>query len=342
MRALLYYNQRDIRLEDVAIPVPAPGQVLLRVTDAGLCQTQINEFIEGPFIISRKPHKRTGKSIPIITGHEFGGIVEKCGAGIENKNIIGSQVAVLPLMSCGTCYYCKKGFENRCDDMAMIGLLGENGGFAEYACVNIENIFPVQDRNLLTFIEPILIAIDAACKINDSRDHKRICILGAGAIGLSAAAVFRDFFGAEVVINDILPNRLRRAKLAGFETLEKDKLQREYDIVIDCAGSSPYSKQAALIEGLDYLIRGGILLNMGTYFHPVHFIPSYLLINEQQIITSFSYTKADFQMLPEVLAKLQVDFSLVIERISLDDIIEGVYYRAEVDMDSFTRLVVVP
>jgi len=95
MKALFYYDQRDVRLEQIEIPEPNENQVLLKVLDVGLCQTQINEFIEGPFIINKDKHKITGKAIPLIVGHEFGGIIEKIGKNIKDDSLIGKQVEVL-------------------------------------------------------------------------------------------------------------------------------------------------------------------------------------------------------------------------------------------------------
>lgn len=342
MRALVYYGQRDISLIEIEKPAPGTGQVLVKVTDAGLCQTQINEFVEGPFIINVKPHSITGKAIPMIVGHQFGGIVEECGSGIKDKSVCGSQVAILPLISCGECSYCKKGKESMCENIVYYGLLGENGGFAEYVSVNEENIIRIKDRSLLTFIEPILVAMNSISMLKNDLTDKRICILGAGTIGLCVAAVLRDFYGVDSVINDILPERLDLAFQAGFTIIDKEQLKCEYDIVIEAAGSSQLSRQPAFLEGLGYLVKGGILLNIGTYFHPISIIPSSILLNQHQIYTSFGYNKKLIGELPSVLDKLKVDFSLFIEKISLENIIEEGYYRAEVDMGSFTRLVVVP
>lgn len=341
MQALMYYDQRNIKLNDINIPVPEKDEVLIKVTDAGLCQTQVNEFIEGPYIINKTPHRVTGKAIPIIVGHEFGGIVEKVG-NIKNSNLIGKQVAVLPLLKCGKCNYCKDNMESVCDDIAYYGLRGQDGGFAEYACVKKDNIFFTYNKNIITFIEPLLVAIHAANKIKDFIPNRKMCILGAGAIGISTAAVFRDYFGGNVVINDILPNRIKRVKMAGFQVKEKKELAPEYDVVIDCAGSNPTSKTSAITEGFSYLKKNGILLNLATYFHPISIVPSFMLLNEYKLITSYLYDLIDVGMLEKIINSLRVDFSKFITRIKLENIIEEGYYRSEVDKDSFTRLVVTP
>lgn len=318
MQALIYYDQRNIQIRDVKIPVPKKDELLMRVTDAGLCQTQVNEFIEGPYIINKTP---------LIVGHEFGGIIEKVGDR-NNYELIGRQVAVLPLL--------------KHDNAACYGLNEENGGFAEYACIKKENVFFTEDKNLLTFIEPILVAVHAGNKIKSFIKDAKICVLGAGCIGICIASVFRDYFGGNVVVNDILPNRLKRAEKAGFIIREKAELSPEYDIVVDCAGSNPTSKASAFAEGFNYLKKGGILLDLGIYFHNISIVPSALLVKECMIITSYLYDSDDVRMLQEVINSLKVDFSSFIMNIKLQNIIEDGYFRSEVDKDSFTRLVVAP
>jgi len=340
MKALVYYGQRNVQLEDVEIPAPAKNQVLIKVTDAGICQTQINEFMEGPLIINKDPHPLTGKALPFIVGHEFGGVVEAVGEGVES-DIIGQQVAVLPLLTCGECYYCQKGQENLCDKLAYYGLLGERGGFAEYTVVNRENIFPVNDPALLTFIEPILVGIHAASEIGADRlAGKKVLVLGAGALGLALASAWKFHYGADVYLNDILPFRQEKAAAAGFNTLTKEEIPADFDIVADCAGSDPLSQQAALLEGFDYLLKGGILLDIGTYFHPLSFVPTALIVAEKRILPAFAYNNRNVTQLEAVLQSIKVDFSIFIETVPLADIIELGYFRAEVDRDSFVRLVV--
>ncbi|ACO03076.1 MAG TPA: hypothetical protein DEP48_08180 [Persephonella sp.] len=345
MLALRFYNQRDIRLEKLPKPKPKKEEVLIKVTQAGISQTQINEFIEGPFFINKEPHPLTGKAIPLIPCQEYGGIIEDVGKGVD-RSLIGKQVAVLPLISCGKCEHCLKGKENLCEKMAYHGLLGLDGGFAEYSVVNVKNIFPVEKEELLTFIEPILVGMntfDIYRHYNGKEDfkEKKILILGAGPVGISVGAVWRDYVKADVVINDILSYRMKKAKEVGFRTVEKKELKKNsFDIVIDAAGMDPLSTQSAIVEGIDYIKKGGFLISVGSYFHPVEFIPSELTFNEKNIISSMAYSLKLIDELPEVLKSLRINFKTLIQEITLEKIIEEGYYRAEVEKESFVRIVV--
>jgi len=343
MLALRFYDQRDIRLENIPKPKPKDDEVLVKVTDAGISQTQINEFVEGPFIINKEPHPLTKKKTPLIPSQEYGGIVVEVGKNVDSS-LIGKQVAVLPLLSCGKCFYCKNKQEQLCDKMAYHGLLGADGGFCEYSAVNKNNIFEIEKRELLTFVEPILVALHAAqiySRFFELKD-KKILILGAGAVGISIAAVFRDFFKANIELNDILEARLKRAKNAGFKTVKKEEIDKKYDLVIDAAGMDTFIDKPAITEGAEYLKKGSVLLNIGTYFHPISFVPSNMLLNEQFLLESITYNSKDKEKLKEALKSLKVDFNYFIEYIDLKNIIEDGYFRAEVDKESFTRIVVRP
>ncbi len=339
MKALIYHGQRNVKLENIPIPVPTKNQLLLKVTDAGICQTQINEFMEGPFIINKEPHPLTGKALPFVVGHEFGGVVEAIGTDTPEE-YLGKQVAVLPLLSCGKCRYCQNKQENLCDHLAYYGLVGEHGGFAEYAVINHENVFPVDDPALLTFIEPILVGIHAATQARSPLAGKKVLVLGAGTLGIALTAVWEQYYGADVYINDILPFRQQKAKEAGFKTLTKNEITSDFDIVVDAAGSDPLSQQAALLEGFDYMLKGGELLVIGTYFHTVSFDPTHLVVNEKSLSFSFAYNSNDVTQLRQILDAIKLDFTPFIETVPLVDIVEMGYFRAEVDRDSYARLVV--
>ncbi|WP_457642434.1 alcohol dehydrogenase catalytic domain-containing protein [Persephonella sp.] len=345
MLALRFYDKRDIKLEDIPKPKPKKDEVLIKVTQAGISQTQINEFIEGPFFINKEPHPLTGKAIPLIPCQEYGGIIEDVGKNVD-RSLIGKQVAVLPLVTCGKCEYCKNGKENLCEKFAYHGLVGLDGGFAEYSVVNVKNIFPVEKKELLTFIEPILVGLNTFnIYKSQNRDFdlykKKVLILGAGPVGISIGAIWRDYVKADVYINDILNYRMKKAEELGLKTLKKEEIkENSFEIVIDAAGMDPISTQSAIIEGIDYIKKGGFLISVGSYFHPVSFIPSHLTFNEKNIISSMAYSLKQVNELPDALKSLKVNFQTLIQEVELKNIIKEGYYRAEVEKESFVRIVV--
>ncbi len=343
MKALRFYGKRDIRLEEIPKPIPKEEEVLLKVTDAGISQTQINEFMDGPFLINSEPHPLTGKKIPIVPSQEYGGIIVADHLGSKNDPV-GKMAAVLPLISCGRCEYCEQKKENLCQNLAYRGLLGADGGFCEFSAVKRENLFFTQKRELLTFIEPLAVAVHAAKTVKKLIDlrNSEVLILGAGAVGISVAAYFEQIEGAKVYISEILSTRKAKAKEAGFETLAKKEIKKSFDLVVDAAGTDPITQKPAITEGFAYLKRGAPLLNLGSYFHPVSFVPAYILVNENSLIESMAYDSEDIEKLKREIDNIKTDFSIFIERIPLKDIVNKGYLRAEVAKESFTRLVVEP
>lgn len=340
MKALIYYGRRDIRLEDVPTPSPNEGEIRIKVTDAGLCQTQIDEFIEGPNIVNTDPHPLTGYKIPMIVGHEFGGVIDEVGPN-GDVSLVGKQVGVLPLLPCRNCWYCRNGQENICTKLAYMGLVGYPGGFAEYCVVPKDHVIEVEDKNLLSMIEPLLVAVHSH-RMGRLKEDQHILVMGAGAIGIAIAVFLTQAKGMQVDVFDIRPGRLERAAGCGLNIVTKEELTNHYDVVFDCAGQDPLAKETGFVESYNYLKRGGRLICIGAYFHNIDFLPIKYLAAELELIFSYAYTHRDVKELEEVLAKTKFDISAALSFIPLNDIVEQGYYRAEIDKDVFTRLVIMP
>jgi len=339
MLSLIYYKNRDIRLENIPKPMPKEHELLIKVSDSGLCQTQINEFIEGPLILNVNDNSLTSKSLPLIVGHEFGGIIDEVGKNVSN-NLIGKQVAVLPLLSCGVCEWCEKDENQLCDSYAYYGLTGEHGGFCEYSVVNENNIFILEEKSMITFLEPMLVAVHLARKVKDV--NKDVLILGAGGLGIACAVILKELFNANVCISEILPQRTKRAKDAGFNMIDKNDIKdNSYDVVIDCAGTnSDSSIPSAFTESFKYLNKNATLVMVGVYFHEISISVVPIIVQEQIIMGTYGYNMNDVKWLKEKINNIKFDFSKMIDEIKLENIIEDGYYRGEVDKDSFSRLVV--
>jgi len=119
--AIVHDFTQDLRVEDVAKPVPARGEVLVRVETSGLCHTDIHAA-HGDWPVKPK--------LPLIPGHEGVGIVEELGAGVERLKI-GDRVAMPWLGSaCGLCEYCIDGWETLCKKQVNTGY-GRDASYAE-------------------------------------------------------------------------------------------------------------------------------------------------------------------------------------------------------------------
>jgi len=111
MKALVWTAVGKMEIRDVEKPKPQPGWVLLRVSYAGVCGSDIGGFLGKNEL--RRP--------PLIMGHEFTGVVEEVGPGVS-KDLIGRLFTVNPIIGCGHCRYCRNGLKNLCIARKIIGI----------------------------------------------------------------------------------------------------------------------------------------------------------------------------------------------------------------------------
>ncbi|RLE33161.1 alcohol dehydrogenase, partial [Candidatus Acetothermia bacterium] len=148
MRAMVFEELgRPLRLKDVPVPRPGPGQILLEVAACGICRTDLHIFdgdLENP-------------KLPLIPGHEIVGRVVELGAGVSRYEI-GDRVGVPWLgYTCETCRYCRSGRENLCENARFTGYTID-GGYAEYALADVRYAFPIPEGYSDAGAAPLLCA----------------------------------------------------------------------------------------------------------------------------------------------------------------------------------------
>ena len=148
-------NQLQLRT-DIPIPELSPGEALVRVLRAGICNTDL-ELIKGYY-----PY--TG-----IIGHEFVGVVEQGPQQLINQRVVGEINA-----ACGYCRFCRNGQPTHCENRTVLGIVNRNGAFAEYLSLPIENLHLVPENvstAAATFTEPIAAALEIQQQIQIYKDN---------------------------------------------------------------------------------------------------------------------------------------------------------------------------
>lgn len=240
MRAAILYTPGDIRLEEVAKPVPGPGEVLLRVAAVGVCGSDL------PRMLIKGAHK-----MPIICGHEFSGHIEEMGAGVEGF-ALGDLCTVPPMLPCGVCDQCATGNFSRCRDYDYFGSR-RDGAYAEWVVVPVGNLLKAPegtDPRAAAMVDPASIALHAIWKAGGVRMGTRGAVIGCGPIGLFAIQWMLLMGAREVVAIDVSEAKLEQAReagathcfLAGAE-VPKDLL---CDLIVEAAGH-PTSINAAML-----------------------------------------------------------------------------------------------
>jgi len=198
MRALRIDGPLKVELVDVPTPVPAPGEVLVRVAYAGICATDRKLAARGP-------------AVPRIPGHEAAGWLED-----------GTPVGIHTDTGCGTCRHCRAGLENRCAQRVSIGL-DRDGGMAGWVSVPEEHVLPVDglDLDVAALLEPLGCCVHA-CSLISVEAGMPALVMGAGPMGILALWALQSRGARVVVCETSEPRRLAAVELGADAALGPD------------------------------------------------------------------------------------------------------------------------
>jgi L-iditol 2-dehydrogenase len=300
MRVAMWYNNRDVRLEEMLLPHIGPGELLVCVEASGICGSDVMEWY------------RLGRA-PLVLGHEISGRIEAVGEGTE-KYKEGERVAVAHHVPCNTCHYCLGGNHTACDTLHKTNF--DPGGFAEYVRVPAINadrgVFSLPNEvsfEEATFTEPL------ACVLRGQRvarlePGQSIVVIGSGISGLLHVHLASALGAGRIVATDISDYRLKAAQNFGAdfalhaEEYSPDHLRqinqgRLADLVIICTGAT-----SAINQALESVERGGTVL----FFAPTDpevtvpvSINDLFWRNDITITTSYASSPADYASALELI-----------------------------------------
>jgi threonine dehydrogenase-like Zn-dependent dehydrogenase len=208
MQAIVLHGKQDLRFDPkYPDPTPGPGEVLLRMTYSSICATDIEMWQHGMF--------NTGG--PRIQGHEAAGVVEELGEGVDSI-AVGTRVAVENVRTCGTCFYCRKGTSQLCENGRNFGF-SDNGGLAEYGVWPASLCIPLPDNMTneeAPLAEPTSVAVHAVENAQVTIGDVAV-VIGCGVVGLATLQVLRAA-GATVIAIDPREQSLKLAKDLGATT----------------------------------------------------------------------------------------------------------------------------
>ena len=207
MRAVRYHGPKlPLRLEIVPQPEPGPGEVLVKVTAAGICHTELH-FLSGLLNLGINP---------LTLGHEVVGKVEKVGTGVTHPRV-GERVIVYYYVGCGRCGHCLVGDENLCDALQAEYGFVTDGGFAEFVKIPARNAIPLPDGLSDEAAAPI------GCGVTTAVHASALARLGMGDVvlvyGVGAVSYgliqLAALAGAEVIAVSRTTAKLAKAKQLG-------------------------------------------------------------------------------------------------------------------------------
>ena len=260
MRVAMYYNNRDIRVEELPRPEIGQDEVLIRIEASGICGSDVMEWY--------RIHKA-----PLVLGHEIAGQIVEVGTRVEQYRP-GDRVAASHHVPCNTCHYCLSGHPTVCETLRRTNF--HPGGFAEYVrlpAINVDRgIYRLPDElsyEAATFIEPLACVLRAQ-QIARLSPGQTVLVLGSGLAGLLHVQLARSLGAGRIVATDLSSSRLAAARQLGADVVfPADRyapaLLQEVnegflaDLVLVCTGA-----RQAQLQALASVERGGTVL----FFRP--------------------------------------------------------------------------
>ena len=305
MRVAVWYNNRDVRVEEMPTPQIGPGELLVRVEASGICGSDVMEW----YRLDRAP---------LVLGHEIGGQIVAAGDGVESYKE-ANRVSAAHHVPCNTCHYCLSGHHTVCDTLRQTNF--DPGGFAEYIrlpAINVDRgVFLLPNEvsfEEATFIEPL------ACVLRGQRraqmqPGQSVLVIGSGISGLLHVQLAGALGAGLIIATDVSNYRLEAAQHFGAdiainaEEYSPDRLRqvnqgRLADLVIVCTGAT-----SAINQALESVERGGTIL----FFAPTNpgvtipiSINDLFWRNDITVTTSYAGSPADYTAALELIRARRV------------------------------------
>lgn len=296
MRALWLEDRRLTFRDDVPMPSPPPGEALVRVLLAGVCNTDI-ELTRGYYPFAGIP------------GHELVGVVESGSGELRGKRVVGEINAV-----CGDCEACRNGRSTHCERRTVLGIAGRNGAFAEYLTLPAANLHVVPDdlpNEKAVFTEPLAAALEIQEQI-DIHESDRVLVIGDGKLGQLVARSLA-LTGCRLTATGRHRDKLALLERLGIPTVDPAAVApHSFDITVECSGSP-----SGFALARTALRPRGTLVMKSTYAGDLTVNASSLVVDE---ITMVGSRCGPFAPALKLLAQRKIDpTDLIHARYSLSD-----------------------
>ncbi len=318
----MYYNNNDVRIQEMPTPKISDDELLLKVMASGICGSDVTEWYRVP-------------KAPKVLGHEATGVIAQVGKNV-NKYKVGDRIFVSHHVPCNKCRYCLKGNHTACETLHTTNYYP--GGFAQFIRVpkiNIENgVYKLPDDMSFeegTFIEPL------ACVIRGQRlaaikKDETVLIIGGGLAGILHTQLAKIKGITNIVVVDVNPSRLKLAEKFGAnhvisakenlpQKLKEVNSNRLADQVIVCSGAT-----AASLNALSCVDKGGNILFFAVP-DPTVKIPvpiTEFWRNEITLKTSYGAAPQDLEESLSLLASKKLNvLDMITHRLSLQQAAEG-------------------
>lgn len=321
MKAIHLQSPGSIAVAEVDLPKRKDQDVVIKVRSLGICGSDIGAYLgTNPLV-----------SYPRIIGHEVAGEVLEVPEG-ETELKAGDRVVLEPYVYCGTCYPCKNGHTNCCENLTVLGV-HINGAMAEYFSHPRHLVHKVPDNipwNLLAMVEPLTISMHAVKRARVKKGE-HVVITGSGPIGLLAAQYALALEAVPVVV-DPVEERLEFARKLGVKYIVNPVTQdaakeikaitqgRMAEVVIEASGNA-----AAIRSSIDYVSFSGRISLVGWPQNEIS-LPTALFTKKELDILGSRNSYRSFPESIQLIAENKVDVAAVITKtIAFEEVPELVH-----------------
>ncbi len=319
MKVGMYYNNKDVRVEEMPIPKINSKELLVKVIASGICGSDVMEWYRI-------------KKAPLVLGHEISGEVVKVGKNVKDYKK-GDRVFVSHHVPCNTCKYCLDDKHTACETLHTTNYYP--GGFAEYLRVPEINVnrgvYKLPDSMSYeegTFIEPLACVYRGQRKAG-LKQGETVLVLGSGIAGLLHINLAKAVGAGKITATDINDYRLGKALQLGADQAinSKDYKPEKFDKVFLCTGA-----KSAIEQALQSVDKGGVL----EFFAPAN--PGVEVVipvndfwrDEVKVITSYGAGPKDLETAMGLIQNKRINVKdMISHMLSLDYIAEGFKLVAE-------------
>jgi len=303
--AVLHTLAEPLAIEELAMPEPGAGEVLIKVAACGVCHSDLH-LVRGEWDLLKPITK-----LPLIPGHEVTGTIAALGEGVEGF-VVGDRAGVPWLhFTCGQCEFCLAGRETLCGKQQVTGCTVD-GGFAEFIKAKASHTAKLPDNLSFTEAAPLLCAgLTVHRALNDSAvvAGQRIAIFGIGGLGHLAVQLAKAR-GAEVIAVDVSDDKLELARECGADHTVNAATSQAHKEVKKLGGAHvamvTSGSKAAYETALRSLRKGGTLSVVGMSPEPISLSTVAMVSGEYRIVASAVGTRTDLREVLQLAAEGKV------------------------------------
>ena len=322
MKVAMYYNNNDVRIEEMSIPKISDDELLVKVRASGICGSDVMEWYRL-------------KKAPRVLGHEIAGDIVEVGKNVK-KYKVGDRVFVSHHVPCNTCKFCSNDQHTLCDTLHSTNFYP--GGFAEYLKVpkiNVEVGTFLLPKEISyeegAFIEPLACVV-RGFRMADMKSGQSVLVIGSGISGLLNIKLARANKAGRIIATDINDYRLKAAKRLGADVVinakediikqvKKNNEGRLADFVVLCTGAPSAAKQA--VQSVD---SGGTILFFAPTEPGVEIpFPLFDLWNKGvKMFSTYAGSPKDIDIAIDLIKSKKVEVEdMITHRLALSEIAKG-------------------